>query len=65
MYKLEYVGDREAFKQDLMDAGFSELANEAHARIFILIGLYFSFGFAQSRRKHSFESYSQWQNNRI
>jgi len=32
-YKLAYIGDRETFKQDLIDAGFSELANEAHARI--------------------------------
>jgi hypothetical protein len=32
-YRLALVGDKETFKQDLIDAGFSDLANEAHARI--------------------------------
>ena len=32
-YRLAFVGDKEYFKQDLIDAGFPDLANDAHARI--------------------------------
>jgi hypothetical protein len=32
-YMLSLVGDKETFKQDLIDAGFPELADEAHAKI--------------------------------
>ncbi len=32
-YRLAFVGDKETFKQDLIDAGFSDLADEVHARI--------------------------------
>ena len=32
-YELALVGDKETFKQDLIDAGYPALANEAHAKI--------------------------------